>query len=251
MKKSAIITGGSRGIGLAIAQKLAKDGFDAAIFDIRPAEDVKDAIDGLSSLGSQTLYFQGDISSTNDTKTFAEAVAVKYGRLDVLINNAGVAPKVRADMLETTEESFDFVTNVNLRGNFFMTQAAANAMIKFNNGGTIINISSVSAFAVSLNRPEYCVSKAGVSMLTKLFAARLAEHGINVYELRPGVIKTDMTAGVSEKYDKLIEDGVFPIKRWGYPEDIAKAASALCGGCFSYSTGEAFNIDGGFHIQAL
>lgn len=250
-KKTALVTGAARGIGYGIATQLAKDGFNIAVFDIIDEESVKENIDKLNELGSDTLYFQGNLAKQADCAAFVKAAADKFGKIDVMVNNAGVAPKVRADMLETPEESLDFVFGINIKGTFFMAQAAANQMIKQGGGGIMVNTSSMSAYTTSTNRPEYCISKAGVSMITMLFADRLAEYGINVYEVRPGVIKTDMTTTVTSKYDKMIEDGVFPIKRWGYPEDIAKAVSAFASGAFPYSTGDVINVDGGFHLRRM
>jgi NAD(P)-dependent dehydrogenase (short-subunit alcohol dehydrogenase family) len=178
------------------------------------------------------------------------------GRLDVLINNAGVAPKVRADILEATEESFDWVIGINLKGPYFLTQIVANYMVEQvkadeKRSPVIINTASISSYTSSPARGEYCLSKAGISMMTKLYADRLAEFGINVYEIRPGIIMTDMTRVVRDKYDKLIEDGLTPIRRWGYPADIGKAAVALATGAFPFSTGEVINVDGGFHLRRL
>ena len=199
------------------------------------------------------LYVAGDISNTEDRQKFVNAALETYGRVDVLVNVAGVAPKVRADLLTMTEESYDYVMNINTRGTLFLTQLAANAMLK-NEGdkkGAIVNISSMSAYTSSVNRGEYCISKAGVSMITKLFADRLAEYGIPVNEVRPGIIATDMTSTVQGKYDALIEGGLLPIKRWGRPEDIAQAVWALCSGDLPYVTGQSIDVDGGFHIRRL
>ena len=250
MQKTAIITGGAGGIGFATAQKLVADGFNIAIFDIKDTSAVSEKLAELNTAGSDTLYFRGDIAKVEDCYSFVKAVIEKYNKIDLLVNNSGVAPKVRADMLDTTEESIDFVFSINIKGTFFMTQAVARRMVE-QNDGIIVNISSVSAYASSVNRPEYCMSKSAISMMTTLFADRLASHGIRVYEIRPGVIRTDMTAPVVEKYDRLIADGVFPIERWGYPEDVAKAVSAFAGGAFPYSTGEVINVDGGFHLRKL
>ena len=250
MKKTAIITGGAGGIGFGTALKLASDGFHIAIFDMKEESSVREKIDQLNAAGSDTVYFRGNIAHVGDCYTFVEKVIEKYQKIDVLVNNSGVAPKVRADILETAEESMDYVFGVNIKGTFFMTQAVAKQMIK-QSDGVIVNISSVSAYASSVNRPEYCMSKSAISMMTVLFADRLAAHGIRVYEIRPGVIRTDMTATVTEKYDRLIADGVFPIERWGYPEDVAKAVAAFAGGAFPYSTGEVINVDGGFHLRKL
>lgn len=256
MKKTALITGAARGIGNGIAYQLATEGYDIAILDVFAQEDVKDNVDRIIKTGADVLYFQGDLSKDESRKQFVESVVNHFGRIDVLVNNAGVGPKVRLDILETTEESFDFVLGINLKGTFFLTQTVANEMIKLKDkfedcNPTIVNISSMSAYTSSTSRGEYCISKAGVSMVTKLFADRLAEHEINVYEIRPGIIYTPMTEVVRAKYDKLIAEGICPIKRWGYPEDIANVVSAFVSGKFAYSTGEVINVDGGFHIQRL
>ena len=255
-KKTAIVTGGSRGIGHAISLQLAKEGYALALLDINAEEKVKDNLDRLRSVNGDLLYFRGDLGSSDDRKAFAQAVREKYGRVDVLVNNAGVAPKVRADLLEMTEESFDFVIGINLRGTFFLTQAIARDMREGRAQDPsyhpiIVTISSNSEYTSSTNRGEYCISKAGLGMMTKLFADRLAEDGILVYEIRPGIIRTDMTSKVAEKYDRLIAEGLLPIKRWGEPRDIANAVSALCSGKLAYSTGQAIDVDGGFHIRRL
>ena len=250
MKKTAIITGGSGGIGFGTAQQLTSDGFNIAIFDMKDEQAVHEKIAQLNAAGSDTMYFRGNIANTDDCRVFVKKVVEKYQKIDLLVNNSGVAPKVRADILETTEESIDYVFGVNIKGTFFMTQAVARQMIE-QNDGIIVNISSVSAYTSSVNRPEYCMSKSAISMMTALFADRLAAHGIRVYEIRPGVIRTDMTAPVADKYDRLIADGVFPIERWGYPEDVAKAVAAFASGAFPYSTGEIINVDGGFHLRKL
>ena len=250
MKKTAIITGGAGGIGFGTAQQLAADGFNIAIFDIKDESAVGDKLSQLDEAGSDTLYYSGNIANVENCYTFVEKVVEKYRKIDVLVNNSGVAPKVRADILETNEESIDYVFGVNIKGTFFMTQAVARRMVE-QNDGIIVNIWSISAYTSSVNRPEYCMSKSAVSMMTALFADRLAAHGIRVYEIRPGVIRTDMTAPVTEKYDRLIADGVFPIHRWGYPEDVAKAVAAFASGAFPYSTGEIINVDGGFHLRKI
>ena len=249
-KKLAIITGGAGGIGFGTAKQLAADGFNIAVFDIKEEPKALDIIDQLNAAGSDTMYYCGDISRVEDCYAFVEKVIATYQKIDVLVNNSGVAPKVRADILETSEESLDYVFGVNIKGTFFMTQAVARRMIE-QHDGIIINISSVSAYASSVNRPEYCMSKSAISMMTTLFADRLAAHGIRVYEIRPGIIRTDMTASVKEKYDRMIADGIFPINRWGYPEDVAKAVAAFANGAFPYSTGEIINVDGGFHLRRL
>ena len=250
MKKTAIITGGAGGIGFGTAKQLVADGFNIAIFDIKDQSSFLDNIVQLDMAGSDTMYYNGNIANVEDCYSFVEKVIEKYGKIDVLVNNSGVAPKVRADILDTTEESIDYVFDINVKGTFFMTQAVARRMIE-QNDGIIINISSISAYVSSVNRPEYCMSKSAISMMTVLFADRLAAYGIRVYEIRPGVIRTNMTAPVAEKYDRMIAEGVFPIDRWGYPDDVAKAVSAFACCSFPYSTGEVINVDGGFHLRKL
>jgi NAD(P)-dependent dehydrogenase (short-subunit alcohol dehydrogenase family) len=255
MAKTAIVTGGGRGIGLGIARSLAAEGYDLVITGSSPAENYVSAIAQLKEDGAEVLYLQCDISNTEDSRRCVRETVERFGRIDVLVNNAGVAPKVRADLLEMTEESFDYVVGTNTRGNMFMTQAVARQMVTQEpvDGarGVIINVSSISATVSSTNRGEYCVSKAGVSMLTTLYADRLAGEEIFVYEIRPGIIKTDMTSKVQAKYDALFESGISPIARWGLPEDIGRAAAALCGGAFRYCTGQVLYLDGGMHIQRL
>jgi NAD(P)-dependent dehydrogenase (short-subunit alcohol dehydrogenase family) len=256
MKKVALITGGSRGIGLGIAEHLAKAGFDLAINGVRPGEAVAGVIGQLKAFGNDVIYCQGDIASTEDRINMLAAISNHYGRLNVLVNNAGVAPKERRDILEATEESFGYVLTTNLQGPYFLTQKVANWMIdqqrkRDDFSGCIVNISSISATVASVNRGEYCIAKAGVSMATQLFAARLGEYNIPVYEVRPGIIKTDMTAGVTEKYDRLIEGGLTVQKRWGFPDDVGKAVAALAQGYFPYSTGQVFMIDGGLTLPRL
>lgn len=257
MKKTAFITGAGRGIGLAIAEKLAAEGHNIVVMDIHEESVVADALETLRGIGAEVLYCRADVSSAEDRAKSLEAVKEKFGRLDVLVNNAGVAPRVRADLLDATEESFEWVMKINLQGPYFLTQAVANWMVEqkkaddaFN--GCIINIASMSSSVASVGRGEYCVSKAGVSMMTQLFAVRLGEFNIPVYELRPGIIKTDMTAVVTGKYDKLIfEDGILLQSRWGLPEDIAKVAAMMARGDIGYSTGQIITIDGGYTIPRL
>ncbi|WP_420149772.1 3-ketoacyl-ACP reductase [Spirosoma sp.] len=256
MKNVALITGGSRGIGYGIAEHLAKNGFDLAINGVRSEDLVAEALDGLRSLGADVLYCPGNIAAPDDRKAIIENVKRYFGRLNVLVNNAGVAPKERRDILEATEESFHYVVSTNLQGPYFLTQAVANWMIEQQQQdatfrGNIINVSSISATVASVNRGEYCVAKAGLSMMTQLFAARLGEFGIPVYEVRPGIIQTDMTAGVTAKYDKLIADGLCVQKRWGYPDDVGKAVAALARGDFPYSTGQVILVDGGLTLPRL
>ena len=245
MKKIALVTGVASGIGRASAEILLKNGYAVVGLSRRP--EMENPLEG------DFLYVSGDVSSTEDRVRFVQIALDKYGRIDVLVNVAGVAPKVRADLLTMTEESYDYVMNINTKGTMFLTQLAANEMIK-NEGdqkGSIVNISSLSAYTSSTNRGEYCISKAGVSMITKLFADRLAEYGIMVNEVRPGIIATDMTSKVQEKYDNLIDGGLLPIKRWGKPEDIASAVYTLCSGALPYMTGQSLDVDGGFHIRRL
>jgi len=256
MQKAVLVTGAARGIGNATARQMAKDGYAVAIMDVFDEAMAVDGINAVKQFDTPVLYLKGDITSAESRKHVLDSVIESFGRLDVLVNNAGVAPKQRMDILTTTEESFDFVTGINLKGTFFMTQLAANVMIdqigKIEGiKPVIINISSMSAYTSSVQRGEYCISKAGISMITTLFADRLAEYGICVYEIRPGIIMTDMTKTVKEKYDALIANGITPIKRWGYPEDIANAVSVLCSGKLGFSTGEVINVDGGFHIRRL
>ena len=254
--KVAIVTGASRGIGQGIAYELAKVGWQVAINDISPVEKQAETLAMVQEAGSDGITIQGDITKAADRETLNQAVLEKYGRIDMLVNNAGIGPRVRMDMLEMSEESMRQVLEVNLYGTFFLTQLTAKTMLKLiadgaMEKGRIVNISSISAYASSTSRAEYCVSKAAVSMMTTLYADRLAEEKINVYEIRPGIIKTPLTEIVSDKYDQLIAEGVTPIKRWGYPEDIGLAIAAIASDFFPFSTGQVFNVDGGFHIQRL
>ena len=254
--KVALVTGGSRGIGLGIVQQLALQGFDIAINGVRKEAEVKDLLESIKALGVEVIYCQGNISLTADRKIIIEKVKAHYKKLNVLVNNAGIAPKERRDVLNTTEESFDEVVDTNLKGNYFLTQQVANWMIEQKSSdknflGSIINVSSVSATVASVNRGEYCISKAGISMTTQLFAIRLGEFDIPVYEVRPGIINTDMTSGVKEKYDKLIEEGLCVQKRWGQPEDVGKAVAALAKGDMMYSTGQVIMVDGGLTLPRL
>lgn len=251
MKKTAIVTGASRGIGRAISLKLAADGFAVVAAARGDAEKAAEYIEELQTLSPESVYVSADISSDADRRRLVDAAFDRFGRLDILVNNAGVAPAERRDILEMTEESMQRLLDINLKGTFFLTQYAANRMVAEKCGEMIINVTSMSAYTASINRGEYCISKAGLSMATELFAARLAEYGINVYEVRPGIIRTDMTAAVTEKYETLIAGGLLPISRMGTPEDIAKAVSAIASGALPYSTGEVINVDGGFHIRTL
>ena len=256
MKQTALITGGSRGIGLGIALQLAGEGIDLAINGIRPEEQVTETLDQLRAKGVKVIYCRGDISRQEDRSAILDKIRKEFGQLNFLVNNAGVAPKERKDILEATEESFEYVMKTNLQGPYFLTQSVANWLVKQKEEepaffASIINITSISATVVSVNRGEYCVSKAGMSMMTQLFAVRLGASGIPVYEVRPGVIKTDMTAGVKKKYDKLFEEGLCVQPRWGLPSDIGKIVLALVKGFLPYSTGEVILADGGLTIPRL
>ena len=242
--KTAIVTGVLGGIGKESALALCRAGYAVVGMDVLDATDLA-AFDGYNF-----IYVKGDLSSAESRRVLV-ATALQRGELSALINVAGVAPRVRRDILEMTEESYDFVMGINTKGTLFLTQAVANAMIEQGNGGAIVNISSCSAYTSSTSRGEYCISKAGVSMITKLFADRLAAEGILVNEICPGIIATGMTAAVKEKYDALIADGLVPLGRWGLPDDIAKAVLALCDGTFGYTTGQSFILDGGMHIRKL
>ncbi|MBQ3551014.1 MAG: 3-ketoacyl-ACP reductase [Clostridia bacterium] len=242
--KTALVTGVAGGIGFATAEKLLQEGIAVVGMDIAPKMP--------QSLEGEFTYVQGDLSKSADREHYINTAMKKYGRIDILVNVAGVAPKVRNDILEMTEESYDFVMNINTKGTLFLTQAVANIMKNDNpSNKAIVNISSMSAYTSSTSRGEYCISKAGVSMVTKLFADRLAEYGIMVNEIRPGIIATGMTEKVKAKYDALIDGGLLPIKRWGQPEDIANAVWTLCNGSLPYVTGQSIDVDGGFHIRRL
>ena len=255
MKKTAIVTGAGRGIGFAIAKRLAEAGFQLALVASSPEEKYKDNLEILKAAQADFCYIQADLSKNEDRIRCVETVIGKYGRMDVLVNNAGVAPKERRDLPDMTEESFDRLIAVNTKSVMFLSQLAAKQMLMQDKRdgvrGIIVNISSMSANVTSVNRGEYCVSKAGVSMLTKLYADRLAGDQIYVYEIRPGIIETDMTETVHEKYSKLFREGGCPIARWGKPEDVADAAEILCSGRLKYTTGQILNVDGGFQIQRL
>jgi 3-oxoacyl-[acyl-carrier protein] reductase len=279
MNKIALVTGGSRGIGFGIAEKLAAEKWDIVINGVREESAVTEPLAKLRAMGVKVGYARGDVGSAEGRKAIYDATqghiaawSKEHGArsqssgtpgsplpapcLNLLVNNAGVAPKVRADLLETSEESYDYVVNTNLRGVFFLTQAFAKDMVAAKKADPafaayIISITSISATVVSINRGEYCIAKAGLSMMSQLFAARLGADGIPVYEVRPGVIKTDMTAGVTEKYDKLIANGLNIQPRWGFPEDIGKAVAALARGDFPFSTGQVVMVDGGLVVPRL
>ena len=251
--KTAIITGSSRGIGLGIAQKLFEDGYFVIVTSSSYREET--AVKFKELFGERHAYVPGDIKNRSTWESLLKAAEEK-GRLDILVNNAGIAPPVRIDILVATEESYDLVQETNLKSVFFLTQFCANFMISGlgsveDYNPRIVNIGSMSAYTSSTSRGEYCISKAGVTMVTTLFADRLAEYNIPVFEVRPGIIATDMTGKVKEKYDKLIAEGITPIKRWGTPDDIANMVSSLASGAFDFGTGTVFNADGGFHMRRL
>ena len=255
-RKVALVTGAARGIGLGIAKALASDGCDIVVCDIQDESDVADSMHELRERGADALYCRADVADAGARTEMLDRIREHFGRLDVLVNNAGIAPKVRADMLEATEESYEQVMRINLQGPYFLTQAAANWMIEQRTErkdfeGCIVNISSISSTVASTARGEYCISKAGVSMATRLWAVRLGEFDIPVYEIQPGIIKTDMTAPVREKYDKLIAEGLLVQSRWGLPEDIGKAVAMLARGDVAYSTGQVIMIDGGLTLPRL
>jgi NAD(P)-dependent dehydrogenase (short-subunit alcohol dehydrogenase family) len=252
-EKVALVTGGSRGIGAAIATQLAQGGWAVGALSRSGCRQTAEAIRGKGGLA---LSIAADVACAQERKQALEQVEQTFGRLDLLVNNAGVAPAQRTDLLEATQESYDRVMNINLKGPYFLTQQVARWMIRQGPraDGTpraIVNISSISAYTASVARGEYCLSKAGLSMATQLFAARLAQHNICVYEIRPGIIETDMTRGVKEKYDQLIAEGLTPIRRWGTPADVARAVCACAEGSLAFSTGEIINVDGGFHQRIL
>jgi NAD(P)-dependent dehydrogenase (short-subunit alcohol dehydrogenase family) len=243
MKKIAIVTGCNGGIGGAVAKKLLENGYVVFGMARRPEIDIE---------SPDFRYIRGDVSLKEDRENLVNC-AMKEGRIDVLVNVAGVAPAVRSDVLEVGEESYDRVMNINLKGAFFLTQLVANKMIEDADcsGKRIINISSLSSYTSSVNRAEYCISKSGVTMVTKIFADRLSEYGITVNEIRPGIIRTDMTEGVKDKYDRLIDGGLLPIKRWGEADDVASAVLSLISPDMGYITGVSLDVDGGFHIRRL
>ena len=257
MSQICLVTGASRGIGRGIAVELGRLGHTVAINYAGNQAAAEECLQMVRKAGGDGLVVQADIGREADRERMVQTVLEAYGRIDFLVNNAGVAPDIRADILEAGEASFDRLINVNVKGPYFLTQRVAKQMITQTEASLdavppqIVTITSVSAYTASTNRGDYCISKAGLGMMTALWAARLAEWGIRVYEIRPGVIATDMTDGVKEKYDKMVEDGVWPIKRWGQPEDIGRAVAAIARGDFPFSTGEVFNVDGGFHLRTL
>ena len=254
MRPAALVTGANRGIGRGIALALAARGFDIVVNDLARTDDTETTLAELRDKGAQAMFVEADIANSAARPKLVNSAFAALGHLDCLVNNAGVQVKVRGDMLDTTEESFDRLINVNLRGTFFLTQAVAKRMVAEEAGRhprSIITISSVNAFVVSINRAEYCMSKTALSMMTKLFSVRLAEHGIACYEVCPGVIRTDMTKDAAVRYDRQIADGIAPIRRWGEPEDIGRAVAMLASGDMPFSTGNALFVDGGLHMRVL
>ena len=254
-KSVAIVTGAARGIGRGISLLLAQNGFAVAAAATREENDptVLPYISELKEACRDSIYIKADVSSDSDRHRLIDTVYENYGRLDILVNNAGVAPLIRSDLLDMTEESLDRLLEINLKGTFFLSQYAAHRMIEnpTDSPRMIINTASISSETASISRGEYCISKAALSMVTKLFAVRLGDCGIGVYELRPGIIETEMTAPVKAGYNSLIEKGLLPTRRMGQPEDVGKVVLALAKDYFTYSTGQVFNIDGGFHISRL
>jgi len=255
-KPVALVTGASRGIGRGIALGLGRNGYGVAVNYFRSPDSAEQVVAEIESAGGQAFAVRGDVGSTNDRAGLVNQTYDRFGRLDVLVNNAGITSQGRKDLLEATEESWELVFATNLKGPFFLAQLAANRMIAAIDAGkiprgTIVNVSSISAYTVSTNRADYCMAKAAMRMMTLLLADRLAEERIRVYEVCPGVVESDMTAPVKEKYDKLIAEGLTPIRRWGTPEDVARAVVALSTDAFPFSTGDQINVDGGFHIRRL
>jgi NAD(P)-dependent dehydrogenase (short-subunit alcohol dehydrogenase family) len=256
MNKIAFITGGTRGIGFGIAVALGKAGFDLALNGMRNEGEVTDALEELRNIGVNVAYFQGNVAVKEDRQAMVDKILSHFGSVNVLVNNAGIAPRERADILHAKEEIWDEVMEINLKGPYFLTQLFASYFVemKLKNplfDATIINVSSISAFVASVNRGEYCISKAGIAMATKLWATRLGEYDIPVFEIQPGIIKTDMTAGVVEKYDKLFQEGISLQRRWGLPDDVGKVAAMLAQGHLPYATGQVIKVDGGLNIQRL
>jgi 3-oxoacyl-[acyl-carrier protein] reductase len=253
---SALVTGGTRGIGLGVARALARDGWDLMVCGVRPEADVAPVLDSLRKIGGQVHYVTADLASARERHRLVDQVHVRLGAVNALVNNAGRAPRIRADLLEAAEESFEDLVRTNLQGPYFLTQAIARDQLArraqdpaFH--ASIVFITSVSAEMASTNRGDYCVSKAGLAMAVKLFAARLAEQGIPVYEVRPGIVATDMTAGVKDTYDRRIADGLVPERRWGQPDDVGRVVAALVRGDLPYATGSVINVDGGLSVPRL
>jgi NAD(P)-dependent dehydrogenase (short-subunit alcohol dehydrogenase family) len=250
----ALVTGSTSGIGKKVSIELSKNGYILAVNGTREKEKAKLVLNEIRKNEAKRIYIRADISKVKDRNKILNTLKESFGRIDLLVNNAGISPKIRDDILEEKEEEFERILAINLKGPYFLTQMIAKWMIQLKTQITdfnpkIINISSISAYTSSLSRGSYCVSKAGLSMMTKIYSDRLSGIGINVYEIRPGIILTPMTKPLKEKYDKLISQGLLPIQRWGVPNDVAKAVVAIAKNCFPYSTGEVFNIDGGFHLK--
>jgi NAD(P)-dependent dehydrogenase (short-subunit alcohol dehydrogenase family) len=256
VRRVALVTGGTRGIGLGVARALAADGFDLALCGVREEAEVSAALEAVRAAGASAAYFRADLGERAARARLVEAVRERFPRLHVLVNNAGVAPRERADILDASEGSFERLLRTNLQGPYFLTQAVARFMLEQKRSdpawsGCIVNVTSMSAAVASTNRGEYCVSKAGLAMASRLWAVRLAGEGIPVYEVRPGIIRTDMTAAVAEKYDRLIGEGLIPQGRWGEPEDVGRVVAALARGDAPYSTGSVIGVDGGLTIPRL
>jgi NAD(P)-dependent dehydrogenase (short-subunit alcohol dehydrogenase family) len=255
-KPVALVTGSSRGIGAGIALELSRQGHAVVVNYFRSPEAAEKVVGEVERGGGHAMAVQGNVGAPADRERMLHETLSRWGRIDVLVNNAGITSQGRKDVLEATEESWDLVFDTNLKGPFFLSQAVARAMLQLIGEGTIergtiVNVSSISTYAVSVNRPDYCIAKTGMQMMTWLYAARLAEERIRVYEICPGVIASDMTAPVQEKYDKLIAEGLSPIRRWGQPEDVGKAVAAVVSDAFPFSTGDRINVDGGYHIRRL
>lgn len=255
-ERVALVTGAGRGIGRGIATALARRNWIVVINFLRNADAASETLAMVEESGGAGMVIQANIADGADRSRLVDEMLARYGRVDLLVNNAGMAPRQRADILDTSEANYDEVMNVNLKGPFFLTQLIARKMIQLIDAGVIenpkiINIGSLSAYTSSTNRGEYCLSKAGLAMMTALYADRLAASGITVYEVRPGIIETDMTQAVKAKYDRLIAEGLTPIQRWGQPEDVARAVVAIAEGALPFSTGEVINVDGGFHLRRL
>jgi 3-oxoacyl-[acyl-carrier protein] reductase len=255
--RAALVTGGSRGIGRGVVLALAGAGYDVVVNYARNADAARAVGEQVENLGVRAALVQADISVAADRQRLVDEAYDTFGRLDLLVNNAGVGPDTRADILEAGEESFDRLIGINLKGPYFLTQLVARRMVAQVSAGVvgapkIVVVSSISAYTASLNRGDYCIAKAGLAMVAQLYAARLAEHGINVYEIRPGIIETDLTGPVKARYDKLIlEQGITPIRRWGQPEDVGKAVVAVATDLLPFSTGQVIDVDGGFHLRTL
>ena len=255
-QRVVIVTGASRGIGRAIAEQLAADGLAVVVNFHASASAADEVVREIQSAEGTAIAVQADVGDTAGREKLIAAAIAEFGRLDVLVNNAGITSQGRKDLLEATEESWDAVFATNLKGPFFLAQLAAREMLRqqqagMATSGRIVNVSSISAFAASTNRADYCIAKAGLEMLTWLFADRLAEHNISVFDICPGVIASDMTAPVKEKYDRLIAEGMSPLRRWGTPEDVAQAVSLVVGDKLAFTTGQRIHVDGGFHIRRL